>query len=202
MDLELFVPEVVVFFSQTTEGRVKQWLADIPANPDGYYFVSAGLPTTHKIKIGTTTIEYQVLKQKEQYKFLKHKLSGYEFDSFSEGILLFEQTKIGNLHFHAVVKATGHFQNIKADFFSCFGLKRGQELKHSFRVDPVKDLNGLKDYLFNKDKKSYEKVCPVLFKPLIIQKDILTTGDNVLMRNRQFGEHHAQTCSHDVIMQE
>lgn len=170
MELIVGVSEVVVFFSQTTEGRVKQWLADIPTNPEGYYFVSAGLPTTHKIKTKLGMVEYQTMKQKEQYNYLIKMLSNYEFDSFSEGIIIFEQTKIGNLHFHAVVKATGHYQNIRADFFSCFGLKRGPSLKHSLRIDPVKDLSGLIDYLFNKDKKSYEKVCPILFKPLIIAK--------------------------------
>lgn len=168
MELIYGIDDVVVFFSQTTEGRVKQWLADIPTNPEGYYFVSAGLPTTHKIKLNSKTVEYQTLKQKEQYKYLLKQLSNYEFDSFSEGIVMFEQTKIGNLHWHAILKSTGHYHNIRADFYSCFGLQRGPSLKHFIRIDPVKDLSGLIDYLFNKDKKSYEKVCPILFKPLII----------------------------------
>lgn len=157
----------VVAFSQTTQDWAKAYLAGIQL-PGGYYFVSAGIPSAHKIKTRHGTVEYQALKQKQQYDYLYKTLSAHEFDTFTEGFVMFEQTKIGNIHFHAIVKSNSSKYDIRADFFCCFGLKKGPTLQHSFRVDEVTDIIGLDDYIFEKKQKAYEKVCPITFKPLKI----------------------------------
>lgn len=165
--MNLFEQEnCVVAFSQTTQDWARAYLAGIQLPGMGYYFVSAGIPSALKIKTKYGVVEFQALKQKQQYDYLYKTLSAHEFDTFAEGFIVFEQTKLGNLHFHAVLKSNSSKHDIRADFFCCFGLKKGPMLQHSFRVDEITDLNGLDDYIFEKKLKAYEKVCSITFKPL------------------------------------
>lgn len=169
MELLVGVTGVVVAFSQTTEDWAKTYLANIPSPPVGYYFVSAGIPSALKVDTSRGKVEYQTLKQRAQYDFIYKRLCAHEFDSFTEGFVIIEQTRLGSLHFHSIVKATdSNKHDIRADFFCAFGLTKGKNLKYSFKVDEVTDIIGLTDYLFNKKEKAYEKVCPKTFKPLKI----------------------------------
>lgn len=169
MELLVGVSGVVVSFSQTTENWAKTYLANIPSPLVGYYFVSAGIPSALKVDTSRGNVEYQTLKQRAQYDFIYKKLCSHEFDSFTEGFVMIEQTKLGSLHFHCVVKALdSNKHDIRADFFCAFGMTKGKNLKYSFKVDEVTNIIGLTDYLFNKKEKSYEKVDSIIFKPLKI----------------------------------
>ena len=183
MELLIGVSGVVVSFSQTTEDWAKTYLANISSPHVGYYFVSAGIPAALKVDTSRGKVEYQTLKQRAQYDFIYKKLCRHEFDSFTEGFVLFEQTKLGSLHFHCIVKAIdSNKHDIRADFFCAFGLTKGKDLKYSFKVDEVTNIIGLTDYLFNKKEKAYEKVCSTTFKPLKIYSHklmkSLSTPDN------------------------
>lgn len=173
----------VVSFSQTTQDWARTYLASIPSPVSGYYFVSAGIPSALKIKTRHGTVEYQALKQRQQYDFLYKMLCAHEFDTFNEGFIIWEQTKLGNVHFHAIVKSTSNKHDIMADFFCCFGLKKGQMLQHSFKVDEITDTTGLDDYLFDKKLKAYEKLCPITFKPLKIYLQPLIKEDKIIVED-------------------
>lgn len=157
-------------FSLTTPALFKLKLecveAVAPSEISKYKFISVGMPTKHLVRSKGLLVEYQTLSQKLQYEFIYNKLNTHEFFSFSSALVLFEQTKLGNIHFHAVVKVLEIDHDIRAEFYDCFGIKKGKSVRHFIDIQPVTDMKGLLEYLFNKNEKNYESVDQTRFKPL------------------------------------
>lgn len=156
------------------------------------YFVSAGFSNKHKVKISdsmnraqkTITVEYQCLKQLQQYQYICKKLNLYEFSTFTAGFIYFETTFEGNIHFHGVVVSDFNKQCIKAEFLDCFGIKKGIEASYTIHIQSIKDCKNISDYLFNKQEKKYEEVNQQLFKPLRVNYEILQ-DENILIEVEQ-----------------
>lgn len=157
-------------FSLTTPALIKLKLecveAVAPNEISKYRFISVGMPTKHLVRSKGVLVEYQTLSQKAQYEYIYNKLCNYEFFTFSSAYVIFEQTKLGNIHFHAVITALDNDHDIRADFYDCFGIKKGKSVRHFIDVQLIKDMKGLIDYLFNKNLKDYESVDQIKFKPL------------------------------------
>lgn len=165
-------------FSQTTPGLFKQKLEIMKElNPEQilkYKFVSVGFPTKLLVRKRGVLVEYQTLKQREQYDYIYNKLNNYQFLSFNSAYVLFEQTKIGNLHIHLVVNALESDHDLKAEFYDCFDIKKGKNVRHFIDVQDIRDPSGLIEYLFNKDVKSYETVNQSIFKPLRSTQNVIS----------------------------
>lgn len=157
-------------FSQTIPGLFKQKLEIMkelgPEQILKYKFVSIGIPTKLLVRKRGVLVEYQTLKQREQYDFIYNKLDNYQFWSFNSAYVMFEQTKLANIHCHLVVNALESDHDLKAEFYDCFEIKKGKNVRHFIDVQDVRDPEGLLNYLFNKDVKSYENVDQSIFKPL------------------------------------
>lgn len=157
-------------FSLTTPELIKLKLqcveAVAPNEISKYKFVSAGISTKHLVRSKGVLVEYQTLSQKAQYTYIYNKLNNHEFFSFSRAFIIFEQTKLGNIHFHAVLYALENDHDIRAEFYDCFGIKKGKSVRHFIDIKEINDMKGMIDYLFNKKEKDYEAVDQRLFKPL------------------------------------
>lgn len=157
-------------FSQTTPDFVKQHIQSLkslgPEQVLKYRFVSVGMPTKLLVRKKGVLVEYQTLKQKEQYEFIYNKLNNYEFLSFNSAYVIFEQTYTANIHFHMIIKSIEPDHDVKAEFFDCFEIKKGKNVRHFIDVQDIKDPEGLLNYMFNKDVKSYEHIDQTIFKPL------------------------------------
>lgn len=170
--MELFIaPEPVVScFSLTTGDSIRLKLdcveAVAPNEISKYKFVSVGMPTKHLVRSKGVLVEYQTLSQKAQYTYIYNKLNNHEFFSFNSAYIIFEQTKLGNIHFHAVLYALENDHDIRAEFYDCFGIKKGKSVRHFIDIKEINDMPGLLDYLFNKKEKDYEKVDNTIFRPL------------------------------------
>lgn len=181
-------------FSQTTASICReqiQKLKDLGQNKiDKYIFLSVGFSTKYKVNTRKGVIEYQVLKQKDQYKFIIDKIMGHEFSTFDVddgvGFLFFEQTFEGNIHFHGILK-TECKQDLKADFLDCFNIKRGSDAKFTVNIKPITNLEGLEEYCFQKTTKKYEIVDQQLFKPLKITSSIMLENEEPI------GARHQET---------
>lgn len=184
MDLIKITRERSLVFSQTTpvfcENQVHEWLKDFDMEEPfvkNYYgmdaclhFVSFNFSTKHKVLTNKGPIEYQCLKQLQQYDYIYKRLCSHEFTTLAEGFIVFEQTLDGNIHFHALVPSRFSKQCIKAEFLDCFNIKKGAEATYSCNIKTVTDLNNIYEYLFHKQKKKYEAVDQKIFKPLKITR--------------------------------
>lgn len=157
-------------FSLTTPDSIRLKLDCVEAVAPNellkYKFVSVGMPTKHLVRNKGVLVEYQTLSQKAQYTYIYNRLNNHEFYSFSSAYIIFEQTKLGNIHFHAILYALENDHDIRAEFYDCFGIKKGKSVRHFIDIKDIDDMPGLIDYLFNKNEKDYEKVDNLIFKPL------------------------------------
>lgn len=182
----------VSVFSLTTPEYCKEYMQGVqllPANQlSKYKFISVGFSTKHPVKImrhkkPLQTVEYQTLKQKEQYDYVWQSLNIYEFETFDEGFIIFEQTKLGNVHFHLVVKALASTHDICAEFYDCFNIKRGKPLRHFIKIEDISDAKGLQEYLFSKKEKDYEVLPYEWNKPIkITRKPVINIGKDSQMQ--------------------
>lgn len=170
MDLDFLECGGVCGFSQTTPELFEQKMKCIaeagPSDFSKYRFVSVGMPSKLLVKRKGVMVEYQILSQREQYEFIYNKLNNKEFYSFNSALILFEQTKSANIHFHAFMHVLENDHDIKAEFYDCFDIRKGKNVRHFIDIQPIRDMKGLINYLFNKDVKAYENVDQSKFKPL------------------------------------
>lgn len=173
------IEERSLAFSQTTrdfcEKKLREYVLDdethfveVDDMDHKLWFVSFNFATKHKVRSNVGPVEYQVLKQKQQYDYIYRKLCSHEFTTLAGGFIYFEQTLDGNIHFHGVIPSRYSKQCMKAEFLDCFGIKKGPEASYACNIKEVTDLNNLFEYLFNKQKKKYEEVDSQIFKPLKI----------------------------------
>lgn len=134
------------------------------------YFVSGCFPNNYKCKIGNYTKDYVCLKQHIQYHYIKTKfLDEYIVpDDIQKMLIIFEQTKNGNIHYHILVETTMHKHDLRASISELFGFKRAQDILLNIVIKNVNDFEGLIAYLYHKTTKDYEAIDQEKFKPIYL----------------------------------
>lgn len=99
-----------------------------------------------------------------QWKWLKEKLIFYaSILSIRASFMLIvpEQTKDGNIHFHAIVRPHNGFDehDVKRIFWHIMecNVSNAKVRKHAVNIKPIND-SGVIDYLFHKDAHDYETI--------------------------------------------
>jgi len=99
-----------------------------------------------------------------QWKWLKDKLNFYASllsTRASFMLIVPEQTKDGNIHFHAVVRPHNGFDehDVKRTFWHIMecNVTNAKVRKHAVNIKPINN-SGVVDYLFHKDAHDYETI--------------------------------------------
>lgn len=134
------------------------------------YFVSFNLDTSKNIKIGKDIKQYGVLKPTVQYMWMYHKIIS-AYDAIKRiadtGLIIFEQTKKGNIHFHMIYQSKVHMKYMESALASIFEIKKVKEQYNSINIVKITNTKGIIDYCFNKKEHDYECLDMKIFKPMI-----------------------------------
>lgn len=156
----------------TTADLARQYVQNIENfnNECNMYFVSLNIPLKRKLGSKARYKEYGCCTQLLQYLYIRIKLFDIPLRAINSMLCYFEQTKQGNIHCHMLVNAHKelHRNDLRAQICSVFDFKKWIEASLNVHVEQVYDVKGVFEYLFNKDKKSYENIDQNIFKPLIL----------------------------------
>lgn len=168
-------PVVFRHLVKTTKELSKSYLLsefnDVPCSD--ICFVSGCFPDDFKLPIRGKKISYVGLKQNVQYGWISHKLESLADWSahISRCVVIFEQTYLGNIHYHMVLSSKLHKHDIRAIISEIFGFVRSQDIILNVHVQGLTSLSSLVKYLYDKKgtKKAYEELDMDYYKPMYLK---------------------------------
>jgi hypothetical protein len=137
------------------------------------HFLSVSIDPKKYVEVRGKKRQYGLLSQECQYYYIRRTLMKDEIlsDIIQWGVFVFEQHKIGNIHFHIICKSAEHPQNIRSHLASIFNISKWAESMESLDIKPVVDPEGMYDYLFYKTTKTWEIIDQSKFPPLRLLKN-------------------------------
>lgn len=147
-------------YAEILEKVTRVEIDDISGSPMFFYSVNPD-PGTKVNEQGSLLAERSLFSQ---WKWLSGRLDFFASilavrASFM--LIVPEQTKDGNIHFHAIVRPHNDFDehDIKRTFWQIIeaDVSKAKVRKHAVNIKPIND-SGVVDYLFHKDAHDYEVI--------------------------------------------
>lgn len=164
-------PVVLRNLVKTTQEVSLQYILALN-NDTPLYFVSGCFADDYKLNIRGKNISYISLKQSVQYSWVSHKLGLLASNALIQNMaIIFEQTKHGSIHYHAIAQTAMHKHDLRAIICELFGFVRANDIIINVNVQKITNIKDLCPYLFDKKgtKKEYEILDMTIFKPMILK---------------------------------
>ena len=172
--IEDVVKVVLKDLVKTTQEKAVSYIKDnmtkVPVSD--LLFVSGTFPDDYKCNfLLHNKPVYISLKQHVQYAWVSNRLCSLATClDILHCVIIFEQTRNGNIHYHIIVHTKLHKHDLRAIICELFGFSKVRDIIINVNVRKVDCLDKLSQYLFNKKDtiKQYEMVDMDKFRPMIL----------------------------------